>query len=143
MKHILISFLIIICTTATAQTRNMTRGVHDDGKTLKLTYKMAEDDKYVDYENTFDVQGLSKAQKDALVTRIIDSLNTAPSTQKKGVTGNRNVNIHDNGIQLKLMVEYRSGGQNINFTNTYDVRGKSQAEKDAMVRKVLDGLGVK
>lgn len=142
MKHVLTFLLIIFCVSASAQTRNMTRGVNDDGKTLKLTYKMTQDDKYVDYENSFDVQGLSKSQKDALVTRIIDSLNNTPAHQKKSA-GTRNVKINDDGNHLTLTVEYRSNDQHINYTNTYDVKGKSKEEKDALVKKVLDGLGVK
>lgn len=139
----IVSFLLIICSVAAAQTRNINRGVHDDGKTLRLTYNLTENDKYVDYENSFDVQGWTKAQKDVLVNRIIDSLNNVPSTQNKKGPGNKTIKINDNGNQLTLMVDYRSSSQNITYTNTYDVKGKSQEEKDALVKKVLDGLGVK
>jgi hypothetical protein len=142
MKYLITVALLSISLVSSAQTINMSRGVNDDGKNLKLTYKANIDGKYIEYENTFDVKGWSKQQKDLHVKKIIDSLNSSPATPFK-TPAYSDINMNDDGSRLILSVDYRSSGQNIKYTKSYDVKGKSQQEKDALVKKVLEGLGVK
>ncbi len=143
MKYNIIGFLLFISITSYSQKVEMTRGVHDDGKTLRLTYKATVGDKYIDYENTFNVAGWNKQQKDLHVRKIIDSLNNAPSNQQKKTGDYSKVKIDDNGSQMTITVDYRSGDQNINYTNTYNVKGKTKEEKDGILKNLLKGLGVK
>ncbi|MCW3074564.1 MAG: hypothetical protein JWP69_1633 [Flaviaesturariibacter sp.] len=143
MRFTIIAILLFFANTSSAQNVEMTKSVHDDGKTLRLTYKATVDDKRINYENTFDVDGWTKTQKDLRIKNIIDSLHNAPGETRKKVADYSKVKIDDNGTRLTLTVDYKSAGQTINFTNTYDVKGKNQPEKDAMVAKILAGLGVK
>jgi hypothetical protein len=50
------------------------KSVHDDGKTMQLKLTVALPDTKINYDQKFNVQQLSKDQKDELVNRIIDSL---------------------------------------------------------------------
>ena len=143
MKYTITALLVLITVASSAQNVEMTKGVHDDGKTLRLTYKATVDEKQIDYENTFDVNGWTKQQKDLRIKNIIDSLHNTPADARKKPSDYSKVKIVDNGTRLTLFVDYKSAGQNINFTNTYDVKGKTQQQKDVMVRNILAGLGVK
>lgn len=50
------------------------KSVRDDDKTLTIRIRYMSDNKNLNYENSFDVEGWSKAQKNALVRRVSDSL---------------------------------------------------------------------
>jgi hypothetical protein len=143
MKYTITALLLFITTASSAQNVEMTKGIHDDGKTLRLKYKATVGNKFIDYENTFDVTGWTKQQKDLRVNNIIDSLHNAASNTKKATSDYSKVKIDDNGSQMTISVDYKSGDQNINYINTYDVKGKTQKEKDAILNDVLKGLGVK
>jgi hypothetical protein len=143
MKYRVTALLLLITTASLAQNVEMTKGVHDDGKTLRLTYRATVDGKLINYENTFDVNGWPKQQKELRIKNIIDSLHNAPADTREKISEYSKVKIVDNGTRLTLFVDYKSVGQNINFTNTYDVKGKNQQEKDDMVSRILAGLGVK
>ena len=143
MKYRITALLLFITTASLAQNVEMTKGVHDDGKRLKLTYKASVDDKLINYENTFDINGWTKQQKELYIKNIIDSLHNAPSNTKKSTSKYSKVKIIDNGISMTVSVDYKSVDQNVNFTSTYDVKGKAQHEKDAIVNSILAGLGVK
>ena len=143
MKYLhLISFVLISAMTCAQKSSSVSKSISDDDKTLKLSYKVMADDKFIDYENSFDVAGWSKTQKNLLVDHIIDSLNNAPSKQPS-VTTDRTIKIDDNGQTLTVTVDSKAKDHEIHYSNSFDIKRKTQKEKDAMVRKVLASLGLK
>jgi prophage antirepressor-like protein len=64
-----------VAISAQAQVKEtILKSVHDDGKTMQLKLTVALPDTKINYDQKFDVQHLSKSQKDELVDRVIDSL---------------------------------------------------------------------
>lgn len=141
MKYIITILFISLCVTSLAQSRDV--NIHDNGKTLKLIYKNNTGDKQINYENYFDVSGWSQQQKDRHIRQIIDSLNNSPAKTEMKLPDYEAIKISEVGDRLTLTVDYKSASQNIKFSNTYDVKGKSKEEKEAMVKKILEGLGIK
>jgi hypothetical protein len=76
MKPTALFLLLFISAAVNAQTKttSVSKSVNDDDKTLSVKIHYVADDKKVDYENSFNVEGWTKAQKEALVRRITDSL---------------------------------------------------------------------
>ena len=64
-----------VAISAQAQVKEtILKSVHDDGKTMQLKLTVALPDTKINYDQKFDVQHLSKSQKDELIDRVIDSL---------------------------------------------------------------------
>ncbi|MGI4729093.1 MAG: hypothetical protein ACRYFL_01785 [Janthinobacterium lividum] len=82
MKTLAILLLSTISWCASAQTKttyaDTKQSVKDDGKTLHLTISSNQKGKKLYYDHTFQVIGLSKKQKDALVKNVTDSLGIVP-----------------------------------------------------------------
>lgn len=82
MKTAAILLLSTFSLCASAQTKtdytNTKQSVKDDGKTLHLTISSNKQGKKLYYDHTFQVAGLSKKQKDALVKTVTDSMGIVP-----------------------------------------------------------------
>lgn len=83
MKKLVVLLLSTLSLCASAQTKtehiNTRQSVKDDGKTLHLTINSSNKaGKKLYYDHTFQVAGLSKKQKDALVKNVTDSLGIVP-----------------------------------------------------------------
>jgi len=76
MKSVLVIIAGFLTISVAAQQKNVSisHSINDDGNTLSVKIKGTVDGKPVDYNRTFDVTGMSKAQKDALKERVYDSL---------------------------------------------------------------------
>lgn len=76
MKSLLVIIAGFLTVSVAAQQKNVSinHSINDDGKTLSIKVKGTVDGKPVDYSSTFDVTGMSKAQRDALKERVYDSL---------------------------------------------------------------------
>lgn len=77
MKITIVTILLSLGVGLTAQAQvkeTVLKSVHDDGKTMQLKLTVALPETKINYDQKFDVQHLSKEQKDDLVNRIIDSL---------------------------------------------------------------------
>jgi hypothetical protein len=79
MKTILTSLLLTLSIAATAQQSrssysSTSTSINDDDKTLSIQIEGTANGKDVRYNRTFSVVGMSKAQKEALKTRVLDSL---------------------------------------------------------------------
>ncbi|MGI4750341.1 MAG: hypothetical protein ACRYFB_06885 [Janthinobacterium lividum] len=82
MKILSILFLSTFSLCASAQTQtscsDVKQTVKDDGKTLHLTISSSKAGKSQYYDHTFQVVGMNKKQKDAIVKSITDSLGIIP-----------------------------------------------------------------
>lgn len=59
------------------------KSVRDDDKTLTIRIRYISDSRNLNYENSFNVEGWSKAEKNALVRRVSGSLGiTTPKIAK-------------------------------------------------------------
>ncbi|HZH00450.1 MAG TPA: nuclear transport factor 2 family protein [Flavisolibacter sp.] len=77
MKIATIFIIIGLCSSISVQAQvkeTILKSVHDDGKTMQLKLTVALPDTKINYDQKFDVQHLSKDQKDEIVNRVIDSL---------------------------------------------------------------------
>ncbi|AKD57625.1 hypothetical protein [Spirosoma radiotolerans] len=77
MKTLATTLLAFTTSLALAQHSSISRSINDDGKTLSIRIKGTVDDKPIDYDRTFDVSSLNKAERNALREHILDSLNVA------------------------------------------------------------------
>jgi len=137
MKLLFILGCLLMTVTAMAQKpRSTTKSISDDGVTLKLKYEVP--DKSINYANEFDVKGWSKDQKERLVNRIIDSLNNNGGSSTQYV----NRHIHDDGKTMTVTIDANKNGQQISFNKSYDVKGLTKQQKDAIIEDLLKGLGL-
>ena len=71
-------FLVISCGLALAATAqrhiSINQQITDDGKTMTISIAGISEQKPINYKRTFDVAGMSPAEKDALKARVYDSL---------------------------------------------------------------------
>ena len=145
MKYFILLLLSAASLVSGAQNaRSVTKSVSDDGKTLQFRYEVVGNDKQISYSNQFDVSGWSKQQKDQLISRLIDSMEAAPSTpsanSKKGDYLHKR--IEDNGTTMKVWIEGKRKSNEITYNNSYDVKGKTETEKTAIIEDLLRSLGL-
>lgn len=87
MKPIFLALLLIASFAATAQTStySMTHSqINDNDKTLSIQINGQRNGREIAYNRTFNIRGMSKAQKETLKTRVLDSLGlgeTPPTPQ--------------------------------------------------------------
>jgi hypothetical protein len=77
MKIATIFIIIGLCFSVLVQAQfkeTILKSVHDDGKIMQLKLIVTLPDTKINYDQKFDVQHLSKDQKDEIVNRVIDSL---------------------------------------------------------------------
>lgn len=139
MKILLILVLVTFQISAAAQhSKSTTKSISDDGKTLKLRYEIVGSGQSVQYSNEFEVTGWSKLQKEQLVTHIIDSLTQSGSSRGDYL----HKKINDNGKIMTVLIEGRRKGTEITYTKSFDVAGKTEAEKKVILEEVLKSLGL-
>ncbi|GAA4461752.1 hypothetical protein GCM10023189_37590 [Nibrella saemangeumensis] len=75
MKTLLTLLLMSAGLAAVAQRSSLHQEINDDGKSLRIRVDAEQKGRAeVHYQRTFDVKGMSKEEKEALVSRVIDSL---------------------------------------------------------------------
>ncbi|WP_342648456.1 hypothetical protein [Mucilaginibacter sp. CSA2-8R] len=74
----------VAATGESRTTQNLSTSVHDDNGTMQVQIKGYQGQKQINYNRQFNVKGMSKARKDAIVKHITDSLgvSTPPATPK-------------------------------------------------------------
>lgn len=61
---------------------NFHSDIDDDGSTLRLSFHGEQRGTPIDYQRTFDVKGMSRAEKDQLVKHITDSLGVSEAIHR-------------------------------------------------------------
>ncbi len=82
MNAFLTLLLLSVSFLATAQkatNSSLNTSINDDGKTLSIQIEGQRDGQPIKYNRTFDVAKLNTKEKDALKTRIMDSLGIGPA----------------------------------------------------------------
>ncbi|MVN22650.1 hypothetical protein [Mucilaginibacter arboris] len=67
------------------------------------------------------------------------SAQTKTSTYKKD---NIKQSVTDNGKTLHIVIKSNKAGKEINYDHTFSVEHLDQKQKDALVKKVTDSLGI-
>ena len=139
MKLPLIIACLLIAAAASAQeTRSTTKSICDDGDKLSIKYEVKGSNKSINYSNSFEVKGWSKGQKDQLVSRIIDSLENNGGKSQDYLSKK----IDDDGVKMKVVIDGRRNGNVISYNKTYDVKGMTQEQKDAIIDELVKSLGL-
>ncbi|MBD0287044.1 MAG: hypothetical protein ICV79_16690 [Flavisolibacter sp.] len=128
------------CFTGEAQqnSSSVTKSVHDDGKTLRLKYEAIKDGRTINYENEFATNGWTKQQKDSLVNAVLDSLQNTKTQQRSYI----NRQVKDDGESLTISVDAVQDGRRVSYNNSFNVKGKNQKQKDALVKEVMTSLNL-
>ncbi|MBS7563362.1 hypothetical protein KHS38_03010 [Mucilaginibacter sp. Bleaf8] len=50
--------------------------------------------------------------------------------------------IHDDGVTLRIDIHGTSGDKAVSYNKSFDVKGWSKTDKDALVKRITDSLGV-
>jgi hypothetical protein len=75
MKSFIFATLLLISISMVAQKNvSINHSINDDGKKLDIKIKGTVNGKPVDYDRSFDVNGMNKEEKDAIKRNIYDSL---------------------------------------------------------------------
>ncbi|HEV7347730.1 hypothetical protein [Telluribacter sp.] len=85
MKTVATLFLMAISLTAVAQQYSFHEEVHDDGKRLKIKVDIEEKGRSVHYANTFNVSGMSKEEKEELVSRTLESVKGRKAQEERSM----------------------------------------------------------
>jgi hypothetical protein len=155
MKTI-ITIALIACTYfAFSQNKEcMSKSVHDNGKIMTVTINGQAKGHTVDYTRTFNVTGMSKTAKDALIAHITDSLQvnnqTPPSpatpplakSPKSKPGEHLSTEIHDNGSITRISIKGFNQNKAVNFERTYHTSGLSSIEKNKLISRITDSLGI-
>ncbi len=82
MRKIFTLILASVTSLALAQEKvNLSRSVDDNGRNLSIRVIGHVNGKFVDYDRTFTVEGLTKSDREALTDRVLDSLGVAKIEQ--------------------------------------------------------------
>jgi|ERR1017187_6729248 hypothetical protein len=74
MKLILLALAIFISCAVAAQNTSITKNIHDNGETISIIVKGIEDDKKINYSNTFNSEHFSNSEPEKLINHVYDSL---------------------------------------------------------------------
>ncbi|QJD98186.1 hypothetical protein HH214_21055 [Mucilaginibacter robiniae] len=158
---VLLSGLIGSAAAQQKQHTSFSNSIHDDGKTMSVSFYGSTNNKTVDYDKTFAVAGMSQTDKDALLQRIADSLGvtytsqprtfapSAVSPQKVTVaqltTQRRSMHtdIDDDGTQLHVKISgTNASNQPVNYDKVFVVKGWSKEKRSNLVQHIVDSLGI-
>jgi len=162
---IFITLLLSICyLLASAQKKtqkSLSKSIHDDGNTMTIVINGEASGHPIDYSRTIDVTGMSEFAKKALTKSIIDSLGienvtpsvppTGPVTPLRSMTTSQNnhagsnrisSSIHDDGKTMRVKFNGRRDDKYLNYNKSFNIKGISVKEKNAVLKHITDSLGV-
>lgn len=151
--------LLLAASSFVASAQNKTKqslhqDIDDDGKTMTINISGTSGGKAIQYYKQFDVAGMSKKVKDAMVNRITDSLGinrhnnppeppSAPATvSSRSVTSSVHSSIHEHNDTMVVQITGTRNNKPLNYNRNFKVKGLSKQQKDAIVRHVTDSLGI-
>jgi len=157
MKIIAILLLSACSLVALAQNKtkqSLHQDIDDDGKTLTINISGTTGGKPIQYSKQFNVTGMSKQVKDAMINHITDSLGinkhnnppappSAPSpVGARSVTSSVHSSVHEHNDTMVITITGTKNNLPLNYNRNFKVKGLSKQQKDAIVRHVTDSLGI-
>ena len=130
--------------------QSLHQDIDDDGKTLTINISGTTDGKPVQYYKQFNVAGMSKPVKEAMINRITDSLGVnrhnnqpvPPPVGARSVTSTVHSSVHEHNDTMVVTITGTRNKGPFNYNRNFNVKGLSKQQKDAIVRHVTDSLGI-
>jgi hypothetical protein len=134
--------------------QSLHQDIDDDGKTLTINISGTTGGKAIQYYKQFNVAGMSKQVKEAMINRITDSLGinrhnnpTVPPLAPapvgaRSVTSSVHSSVHEHNDTLVVTITGTRNNAPLNYNRNFNVKSLSKQQKDAMVRHVTDSLGI-
>jgi phenylpyruvate tautomerase PptA (4-oxalocrotonate tautomerase family) len=150
IEILILSTSVYMANAQTTVSQNLKKSVSDDGKTLQVFVKGYYNQNPVYYNKRYNVAGWSQTQKDALVKRITDSLGIAssptapklPATPASGSRTHVESEINDENGLLHIQLRGTDPNNIFNYDRSFDVKGMSRQQKNAIIKHVADSLGI-
>jgi hypothetical protein len=157
IMKIITTLLLSACTVMVMAQKNkqsLHQDIDDDGKTLTIKINGTTDGKTISYRKQFNVAGMSQQAREAIVSRITDSLGikrnvhtpvppVVPAhSSTTSVTSSVHTTVREHGDTMTLKIIGTRNNAPLNYDRTFKVKGMSKQEKDAIVRRITDSLGV-
>jgi phenylpyruvate tautomerase PptA (4-oxalocrotonate tautomerase family) len=134
--------------------QSLHQDIDDDGKTLTINISGTTGGKAIQYYKQFNVAGMSKQVKEAMINRITDSLgvnrhnnpNVPPTVPApvgaRSVTSSVHSSVHEHNDTMVVTITGTRNNAPLNYNRNFNVKGLSKQQKNAMVRHVTDSLGI-
>ncbi len=158
----LILFASLLSVPALAQQR-IHSSIHDDGKKLSIDIQGKVEGKTVEFQHTYDVTNLSKAERDQLVAEAYHSIGLdapkpptpptpptppvppsgsslpppPPPTLNYKVPKDASLTVDEDGKSMTVKVERVENGKRKVVQQSMNTEGKSESEKRKMVDRVI------
>lgn len=81
MKTLATFLLLAMAVTAVAQRSTYNQTIDENGGMMEIRIAMEEQGRSIRYENSFDVRGMSKEEKDDLISRVQEAVRTGKPVQ--------------------------------------------------------------
>ena len=78
----------------------------------------------------------------ALITILLSTACLSAMAQKNS-KDNLSESIHDDGKTMSVKITGDVNGRSVNYSNNFNVKGMSTAQKDALTQHIADSLGIK
>jgi len=157
MKFIATLLLSACSLVALAQHKtkqSLHQDIDDDGKTLTVNISGTSGGKNIQYYRQFNVAGMNKQKKDAMLNRITDSLGInrhnnpsvppapAANSSSRSVTSSVHSSVKEHNDIMAITVIGTINNEPVNYNRNFKVKGLSKQQKDAIVRRITDSLGI-
>jgi len=80
-----------------------------------------------------------------LIILLLAAFSLGASAQTKTnsyQTNNTTQSVKDDGKTMRIKINSNKGGKDINYDRSFSVKGMSKNQKDALVKKITDSLGI-
>lgn len=155
---ILTTLLLSVCSLmalAQNQTKqSLHQDIDDDGKTLTINISGTSGGKPIQYYKQFNIAGMSKQIKEAMINRITDSLGvnrhrntplppSAPApVNTRSVTSSVHSSVQEHNDTMEVLITGTRNNVPLHYNRNFKIKGLSKQQKDAMVRYITDSLGI-
>ncbi|MPR34845.1 hypothetical protein [Salmonirosea aquatica] len=166
MKTLNTLFLLLMGLASVAQRSSYHQEIDDDGKRLTIRIDRQANGKTYYYSNTYDVRGMSEADKDALVSRVLaaekaeggkaytaaaplESPAAAPQPPVAVVVASTEPvapfkkTIEEDTVahRIKVIYEYMRNGEEHSFEITIDKEGRTEKEIQKRIEEAEESIG--
>lgn len=138
--------------------------IHDDGKKLSIDIQGKVDGKAVEFQHTYEVSNLSKAERDRLVADAYRSIGldapeapvpptppsppsspsappptppSPPNSPNYKIPTNASLTVDEDDKHMTVKVERMENGKRKTVQKSMNTEGKSESEKRKMVNQVI------
>jgi hypothetical protein len=166
MKTLTALLLLLMGLTAVAQRSLYHQEIDDDGKRLTIRIDRQANGKTYHYSNTYDVRGMSEADKDVLVSRVLaaekgqggkaytadarpESPVAAPkppvevpvASTESAAPFKKTIEEDTVAHRIKVIYEYMRNGEEHSFEITINKEGRTEKEIQKRIEEAEESIG--